>query len=172
MTRRRILEGAGFRADVTSEVKEIPRLVRELPADLVVLCHSLSCTECVVAGMVARSHRPEVRMLLMVAAEGFLRERDTSMSEVADDILTLSLEPESLVAKVRSMLEERPQGRVMVFPRKGRCEAAISPEQAEECIVSGTNRKRATPLKMWPRPAPGMGPHFCWIHQGLLSRVA
>jgi DNA-binding response OmpR family regulator len=120
MTRRRILEGAGFRADVTSEVKEIPRLVRELPADLVVLCHSLSCTECLAAGMVARNHRPEVRMLLMVAAEGFVRERDTSMSEVADDILTLSLEPESLVAKVRSMLQERPQGREMVFPEEGR----------------------------------------------------
>jgi DNA-binding response OmpR family regulator len=119
MTRRRILEGAGFRADVTSEVKEIPRLVRELPADLVVLCHSLSRTECVVAGMVARNHRPEVRILLLVA-DGFFRERDSSMSEVADDIFTLSLEPERLVAKVRSMLKERPQGRVMVFPEEGR----------------------------------------------------
>ena len=35
-------------------------------------------------------------------------------------ILTLSLEPERLVAKVRSMLNERPQGRVMVFPEEGR----------------------------------------------------
>jgi DNA-binding response OmpR family regulator len=123
MTRRRILEGAGFRADVTSEVKEIPRLVRELPADLVVLCHSLSCTECVVAGMIARNHRPEVRILLLVA-DGFFgerdRERDISMSEVADDIFTLSLEPETLVDKVRSMLKERPQGKVMVFPEEGR----------------------------------------------------
>jgi DNA-binding response OmpR family regulator len=119
MTRRRILEGAGFRADVTSEVKEIPRLVRKLPADLVVLCHSLSRTECVVAGLVARNHRPEVRMLLL-AADGFFRERDTAMSEVADDILTLSLEPERLVAKVRSMLQERPQGSVMLFPEEGR----------------------------------------------------
>jgi DNA-binding response OmpR family regulator len=119
MTRRRILEGAGFRADVTSEVKEIPRLVRELPADLVVLCHSLSRMECVLAGMVARNHRPEVQMLLL-ASDGFFRERDTSMSEVADEILTLSLEPERLVDKVRSMLDERPQGRVMVFPEEGR----------------------------------------------------
>jgi DNA-binding response OmpR family regulator len=123
MTRRRILEGAGFRADVTSEVKEIPRLVRKLPADLVVLCHSLSRTECVVAGLVARNHRPEVRMLLL-AADGFFRERDRErdslMSEVADDILTLSLEPERLVAKVRSMLKERPQGNVMRFPEEGR----------------------------------------------------
>jgi DNA-binding response OmpR family regulator len=123
MTRRRILEGAGFRADVTSEVKEIPRLVRELPADLVVLCHSLSCTECVLAGMVARNHRPEVRRLLLVA-DGFLGERDreldTSMNEVADDILTLSLEPATLVAKVKSMLKERPQGSMMVFPEEGR----------------------------------------------------
>jgi DNA-binding response OmpR family regulator len=123
MTRRRILEGVGFRADVTSEVKEIPRLVRKLPADLVVLCHSLSRTECVVAGLVARNHRPEVRMLLL-AADGFFgerdRERDSLMSEVADDILTLSLEPERLVAKVRSMLKERPQSSVMRFPEEGR----------------------------------------------------
>ncbi|HEY1576089.1 MAG TPA: hypothetical protein VGF82_03345 [Terracidiphilus sp.] len=123
VTRRRILEGAGFRAEVTSELKEIPRLVHELPADLVVLCHSLSRTECVVAGMIARNHRPEARILLLVA-DGFFGERDggrdTSMSEVADDILTLSLEPETLVAKVRSMLQERPQGKVMVFPEEGR----------------------------------------------------
>jgi DNA-binding response OmpR family regulator len=123
VTRRRILEGAGFRADVTSELKEIPRLVHELPADLVVLCHSLSRTECVVAGMIARNHRPEARILLLVA-DGFFGERDrgrdTSMSEVADDILTLSLEPETLVAKVRSMLNERPQGKVMIFPEEGR----------------------------------------------------
>jgi DNA-binding response OmpR family regulator len=123
VTRRRILEGAGFRAEVTSELKEIPRLVHELPADLVVLCHSLSRTECVVAGMIARNHRPEARILLLVA-DGFFGERDggrdTSMSEVADDILTLSLEPETLVAKVRSMLQERPQGKVMIFPEEGR----------------------------------------------------
>jgi DNA-binding response OmpR family regulator len=123
MTRRRILEGAGFRADVTSEVKEIPRLVRELPADLVVLCHSLTCTECVAAAMVARNHRPEVGVLLLMA-DGFLRESDREsgygISETADDILTLSLEPESLVAKVRSMLQERPQRSVMVFPEEGR----------------------------------------------------
>jgi DNA-binding response OmpR family regulator len=119
MTRRRILEGAGFRAGVTSQLKEIPRLVCELPADLVVLCHSLSRTECVMAGLVARNHRPDVRMLLMMA-DGLFRDRDSAMSEVADDIFTLSLEPEKLVAKVRSMLKERPQSRVMLFPEEGR----------------------------------------------------
>jgi DNA-binding response OmpR family regulator len=117
MTRRRILEGAGFRAGVTSQVEEFSRLVRELPADLVVLCHSLSRTECVMAGMVARNHRPDVRMLLMVA-DGFFRKRDTAMSEVADDFFTLSLEPENLIAKVRSMLTEQPQGRMTLFPEE------------------------------------------------------
>jgi DNA-binding response OmpR family regulator len=117
MTRRRILEGAGFRAGITSQMMEIPRLVRELPADLVVLCHSLSRTECVAAGLVAKNHRPDVRMLLMVA-DGFFLERDYAMSEVADDIFTLSLEPENLVAKVRSMLKEQPHGRVMLFPEE------------------------------------------------------
>ena len=70
--------------------------------------------------MVARNHRPEVRMLLLIVAEGFVREGDTSMSEVADDILPLSLEPERLVTKVRSMLKAGPQGSVMIFPEEGR----------------------------------------------------
>jgi DNA-binding response OmpR family regulator len=123
MTRRRILEGAGFRADYTSEVREIPRLVRELPADLVVLCHSLTCTECVAAATVARNHRPEVGVLLLMP-DGFLRESDREsgygISEAADDIFALSLEPERLVAKVRSMLKDRPQGAVVLFPEEGR----------------------------------------------------
>jgi DNA-binding response OmpR family regulator len=115
MTRRRILEFAGFRASVTSDVKEIPRLVRELSADLVVLCHSLSRTECVLAGLIAKNHRAELRTLLMVT-DGSIGELDCGMSEVADEIFNLSLEPEKLVAKVRSMLAYRPQSTLMHFP--------------------------------------------------------
>jgi DNA-binding NtrC family response regulator len=118
MTRRRILESAGFRASVTSEVKEIPRLVRELSPDLLVLCHSLSRTECLVAGMVAKNHRAELRTLLMVA-DGSIGALDSGMSEFIDDMLNLSLEPERLVEKVRSMLEDRPQERPLRFPTDG-----------------------------------------------------
>jgi DNA-binding response OmpR family regulator len=114
MTRGRILEGTGFRSAMTMDVREIPRLVRELPTDLVVLCHSLSRTECVLAGMVAKNHRAALRTLLIVADE-CTGERDFGMSEVADEIFNLSLEPEKLVAKIRSMIDERPQTRVRTF---------------------------------------------------------
>jgi DNA-binding response OmpR family regulator len=115
MTRGRILEFAGFRARVTSDVKEFAWLVRQLSADLVVLCHSLSRTECVVAGMVAKNHRAELRTLLMVA-DGSMGELDSGMSEVADEVFNLSLEPDELVEKVRSMLAYRPQSTLGHFP--------------------------------------------------------
>jgi hypothetical protein len=119
MTRGRILDGAGFLPCMTMDVMEIPRLVRELCTDLVVLCHSLSRTECVLADMIAKNHRAALRTLLIVA-DGSIGEGDYGMSEVADQIFNLSLEPEKLVAKVRSMLNERPQIRVWPFPAASR----------------------------------------------------
>jgi hypothetical protein len=116
MTRGRILDGAGFQAAMTMDVREIPRLVRELSTDLIVLCHSLSGTECVLAGMVAKNHRAALRTLLIVA-DDYIGERDYEMSEVADEIFKLSLEPEKLVAKVRSMIDGRPQSRIRTFPQ-------------------------------------------------------
>jgi hypothetical protein len=118
MTRARILVGAGFRASVTCEVKQIPQLVRELQADIIVLCHGLSCTERVVAAMVAKNHRAEVRTLLMMA-DGSMGECDYELSEVADEMFNLSLEPERLVEKVRSMLEDRLQSGLRISPWKG-----------------------------------------------------
>ena len=118
MTRARILAGAGFRASMTCEVRQIPQLVRELQADLVVLCHSLSCRERVVAGMVAKNHRAEVRTLMMVA-DGSMGECDCGFSEVADEVFNLSLEPEKLVEKVRSMLKDRLQSGLRISPWKG-----------------------------------------------------
>jgi DNA-binding NtrC family response regulator len=118
MTRSRILVGAGFRACMTCEVRQIPQLVRELQADLVVLCHSLSCTDRVVAAMVAKNHRAEVRTLLMMA-DGSMGECDSEFSEVADEMFNLSLEPEKLVEKVRSMLKDRLQSGLRISPWKG-----------------------------------------------------
>jgi hypothetical protein len=116
MTRGRILDGAGFQAAMTMDVREIPRLVRELSTDLIVLCHSLSGTECVLAGMVAKNHRAALRTLLIVT-DDYIGERDYEMSEVADEIFKLSLEPEKLVAKVKSMIDGRPQSRIRTFPQ-------------------------------------------------------
>jgi DNA-binding response OmpR family regulator len=116
MTRGRILDGAGFQAAMTMDVREIPRLVRELPTDLIVLCHSLSRTECVLASMVAKNHRAALRTLLIIG-DDYMDERDYEMDEVADEIFKLSLEPEKLVAKVRSMIDERPQSRMRTLPQ-------------------------------------------------------
>jgi DNA-binding NtrC family response regulator len=123
MTRARILMGAGFRASVTCEVKQIPQLVRELRADIIVLCHSLSCTDRVVAAMVAKNHRAEVRTLLMMA-DGSMGECDYEFSEVADEMFNLSLEPEKLVEKVRSMLDGRLQSSPRISPWEGQSRLA------------------------------------------------
>jgi DNA-binding response OmpR family regulator len=117
MTRARILEGAGFRTSVTSELKEITHLARRFPADLIVLCHSLSDMECRTAALIAKHYRPWARTLLMVAEGG--TEDDRAVSELADDVFFLSLEPEKFVEKVSSMLEERARSRMLRFPAKG-----------------------------------------------------
>jgi DNA-binding response OmpR family regulator len=117
MGRARILEDAGFRTSIALDVKEIPQLVRKPPADLVILGNTLSRTECVVAGMVAKNHRAALRTLLIVP-DGYVRERDWEMSEVVDDILRLSLEPAKLVAKVKAMVGDRSQNSLLVFPEE------------------------------------------------------
>src|ERR1700754_2520126 len=73
------------RESVTSEREEVSRLVRRLPADLIVLCHSLSRTECTTATLVAKHDQPRARTLLMVA-DGDTGEDDHAFSELADDI--------------------------------------------------------------------------------------
>ena len=73
--------------------------------------------------MVAKNHRAEVRTLLMVA-DGSMGECDYEFSEVADEIFKLSLEPEKLVEKVRSMLEDRLQSRPRISPWEGQSRLA------------------------------------------------
>jgi hypothetical protein len=118
MTRARVLERAGFRTSMACALREIPQLLDQLRPDLLVLCHSLSRTECVVAGMVAKNHRAELRTLLMVS-DSCIGARDYGMSEVADEIFHLLLDPEKLVAKVRSMFEGQPQSRLRIPYRQG-----------------------------------------------------
>jgi hypothetical protein len=118
MTRARVLERAGFRTSMACALREIPQLLDQLRPDLLLLCHSLSRTECVVAGMVAKNHRAELRTLLMVS-DSCIGARDYGMSEVADEIFNLLLDPEKLVAKVRSMFEGQPQSRLRIPYRQG-----------------------------------------------------
>jgi hypothetical protein len=115
MRRARILEDAGFRTSIALDVREIPQLVRKPPTDLVILCNSLSRTECELAGMVAKNHRAVLRTLLIVPAS-WVRERDWEKSEVADDVFSLGLEPEKLAVKVKGMVGDRSQSSLLVFP--------------------------------------------------------
>jgi hypothetical protein len=118
MTRARVLERAGFRTSMACELREIPQLLDELRPDLLLLCHSLSRTECVVAGMVGKNHRAALRTLLLVS-NSCIGARDYGMSEVADEVFNSLLDPEKLVAKVRSMLEAQPQSRLWITYRQG-----------------------------------------------------
>ena len=117
MKRARVLEDAGFRTSIALDVREIPRLVRKLSVDLIVLGNTLSRTECVVAGMVAKNHRTTLQTLLIVP-DGNVRGRDLEMSEVADGVLSLSFEPDELVAKVRAMVGDRAKSSLLVFRGK------------------------------------------------------
>ena len=77
----------------------------------------------VVAAMVAKNHRAEVRTLLMMA-DGSMGECDYEFSEVADEMFNLSLEPEKLVEKVRSMLDGRLQSSPRISPWEGQSRLA------------------------------------------------
>jgi hypothetical protein len=54
-----------------------------------------------------------------MVADGSMGECDCGFSEVADEIFNLSLEPEKLVEKVRSMLKDRLQSGLRISPWKG-----------------------------------------------------
>ena len=106
-TRRLVLEWAGYEISVAQELRQVSRLLDREHVDLIVLCYSLSRTECAIAGLVAKN-RSEVPTLLMTEC-GEMGNRDCGMREVADACFDSMLGPEALVGKVDALLRiERP----------------------------------------------------------------
>jgi DNA-binding response OmpR family regulator len=101
-TRRLVFEWAGYQVSVAQELRQVSRLLDREDVDLIVLCYSLSRTECAIAGLIAKS-RTEVPTLLMTEC-GERGSRDCDMREVADARFDSLLGPEALVRKVDAIL--------------------------------------------------------------------
>jgi hypothetical protein len=69
LTRGRIFELAGFHVCFAQELPQVSELIRKRSADLIVLCHSLSQTECDTAASIAEHERIQVLRLLFTEEE-------------------------------------------------------------------------------------------------------
>jgi len=108
VTRSLVLEWAGYEVSVAQELRQVSCLLDGKHVDLIVLCYSLSRTECAMAGLIAKS-RSEVPTLLMTE-HGQTGNRDCDMREVADVCFDSMLGPEALIRKVDTILQiKRPR---------------------------------------------------------------
>lgn len=106
-TRGRIFEFAGFRVCYATELQQLARLVYERSVDLMVLCHSLTRTECTTAGLIAQNERIAVFRLLITETSAVCP--DFKMKEVADGTVDWMLGPEALVDAACTMLHIAPR---------------------------------------------------------------
>jgi DNA-binding response OmpR family regulator len=107
-TRKLLLEWAGYEVSVAQELRQVSCLLDRKHVDLIVLCYSLSRTECAMAGLIAKS-RSEVPTLLMTE-HGQTGNRDCDMREVADVCFDSMLGPEALIRKIDTILQiKRPR---------------------------------------------------------------
>jgi DNA-binding response OmpR family regulator len=107
-TRKLLLEWAGYEVNVAQEFRQLSQLLDREHVDLIVLCYSLSRTECAIAGLIAKS-RSEVPTLLMTE-HGQTANRDCDMREVADMCFDCMLGPEALIRKIDTILQiKRPR---------------------------------------------------------------
>lgn len=108
-TRRLVLEYAGFRAEVVTSLEDAEKIVTAQPANLFVLCHSLSPRECENALRLAHSRQSVMKSLVLVtSAPAYRLGKD-------DELLNSFDGPTALVATVKRLLQpanpERVSGR-------------------------------------------------------------
>jgi len=101
-TRKLVLEWAGYEVCVAQEIAQLSELLDREDVDLILLCYSLSRTECADARLIAKSHS-EVPTLLMTEC-GHRGSPDGDRREVADARFDCMLGPEALVRKVDAIL--------------------------------------------------------------------
>jgi DNA-binding response OmpR family regulator len=107
-TRRLIFEGAGYQVSVAQELPQVSQLLDREHIDLIVLCYSLTRTECAIAGLIAKN-RAEVPTLLITEYRD-KGSRDCEMREVADTLFDSMLGPEALIRNVDAILHiKRPR---------------------------------------------------------------
>jgi DNA-binding response OmpR family regulator len=115
LTRSLIFKHAGYGVSIARELKDIAPMLGKGHVGLIVLCYSLSRTECVTAGFIAKN-RSDVPTLLMTADGA---SRDRYLGDVADALFDSMLGAEALLQKVARMLHVERQ-RVLAEAFDGR----------------------------------------------------
>ena len=95
---RQMILGAFFRVESAGRFSEARALLGSKPYDLIVLCHSLTLTECEQLANLARKQTPRPQVLAMSASSR------TSIKPWADKQLGVDAGPYGLVKKCAEML--------------------------------------------------------------------
>lgn len=102
-TRGRIFELAGFQVSFAEELRQVSPVVSEHSVDLIVLCHSLSSTECTAVRLIAENAGIQVLQLL-ITDRGVGEGHDSEMKKPAGVTFDWMRGPEALLEEVCSLL--------------------------------------------------------------------
>ena len=101
-TRRLLLEREGCNVVTASNIPEFRACVRSQAFDLILLCQSISPSECESAAQFAREHAPSARLLLMFNRIG------KCMPEHADVLLDSLAGPKAFLQTAQRLLTDAP----------------------------------------------------------------
>ncbi len=97
-TRRLVLQHSGFHTASALNLQAATELMAARNFDLLVLCHSLSVTDCEAALNVTHSRHPEIKnLILSTTYPGFLGNAD-------DQTLSAFADPSTLIRTARQMI--------------------------------------------------------------------
>jgi DNA-binding response OmpR family regulator len=94
LSRKLVLEHAGFLVTTTTAAQEFQRLVGSGLFDLVILCHSLSSLDWQTALQTVHEQRPPLRCLSL----------DAGNRDAIDGIVSIMSGPRSLISSVKAVL--------------------------------------------------------------------
>ena len=103
LTRGRTFEVAGFRVSFAQELRQVSGLIREHSVNLIVLCHTLSRTECETASSIAENKRIPLLRLLFTEDE-CVAGQNSDAKAFADSTFDSKRGPVALLEEACSML--------------------------------------------------------------------
>ncbi len=102
-TRRWVLERVGHRVHTALQPEQFAQMLETEPADLIILCHSLSPHDRDAALSKATQLRPELGRLILASDLAAIELRQQ------DELLSAFLNPQTLIGTVRNMVERSSQ---------------------------------------------------------------
>jgi hypothetical protein len=99
-TRQMLLQGAGYRTMIATNLAEIDRLSHYETIDLLILCHSLTLEECGRALALAQSRWPFMRSLMLSAMGSWCFE------EASVQVFDTTQGPAKLLVAVNHLFDE------------------------------------------------------------------